>query len=613
MRDFLPLSAVCAMGLMLAVAAFLTVRGYYQAQAQQQFRRTAAYYSTSFKDDVARHVTSLGAIRAFVSASKDVTRWEFSSYAHQILPQNLGFRSVLWVPSIAQGGRAAYETALQQDGLYGLRIRDLTQQGNLVAARERKAYLPISYVEPFDGNDKLVGLDLAPIAPLDQMFQTAQRSGRVAASPPLLRNLVAGTHGPVVLLALPLSAHAAKDAAAPQGYALGVLQLQTLIGEAIGASSAPVQAAIAYQAKPGSAPMVLDGGASTPAQDWFAPSAFHQTLHFDIAGRPFLLALRSTGHADAVTEVYVPLGAALLVITLMALLAQNMSTTIRRKRLVERAVILRTTELRDANASLRDEVEQRRQAEADLRIARDRAESASRAKSAFMATMSHELRTPLNSIIGFSSILAQGKDAPAPRQREYAGEILGSGKRLLELINDILDLTQMDRHPARSDDTLVYLADCAAQVVQDAQASAAAGGVLLKAAIPDALPALYGDGKRLTRALAHLVSNAVKFTPKGGAAVITAAYDHDGALVLDVTDTGVGMDLEAKVVARQAFAQHDDKLGRKYEGIGLGLTYVSRVAELHDAELTIVSEAGKGTRVRLIFPHHRIAEQREVA
>ena len=616
LRDFLPLSAVCAVGLTLAVAAFITVRGYYQAQAQQQFRRSATYYSTSFKDDVARHVTSLAAIRAFVSASKGVTRWEFSTYAHQILPQNLGFRAVLWVPTVSSQDRAAYETGLQEDGLYGLRIRELTDQGDIVAAADRAAYLPISFVEPFDGNDNLVGLDLSLLHPLDEMFHAAQQTGRVAASPPLFRNLVAGTHGPVVLLAFPLSAKdAGADAAgaAPQGYALGVLQLQTLIAEAMGPAGAPVQAAIGYQEPVRGAAMVLESDTARPADAWFKDAAFHQTVRFDIAGRHFLLALRSTGHADPVTQLYVPLGASLLVIMLMALLTQNMSTTIRRTRLVERAVVARTAELRYANESLRGEVEQRRQAEAELRVARDRAESASRAKSSFMANMSHELRTPLNAIIGFSSILAGAKSGPEEQQREYAGEIWGSGKRLLDLINDILDLTQMDKPPALDEDMLVYLPDCAAQAVLEAEPAARAACVLLKTAMPDHLPALYGDGKRLTKALSHLVSNAVKFTPKGGAAVISAARGVGGTLILDVTDTGVGMPPDARINVRQAFSQHDGRLGRKYEGVGLGLTYVGKVAELHDAELTIISEVGKGTCVRLTFHHHRVAENREVA
>ena len=121
-RDFLPLSAVFAIGLALAISTFVAVRGHYQSLDQQQFRRNATYYSTSFKDDVARHVTSLAAIRAFVSASKSVTRWEFSNYAAQILPQNLGFRAVLWVPSVSLQARQSYEAGLQDDGLYGLGI-----------------------------------------------------------------------------------------------------------------------------------------------------------------------------------------------------------------------------------------------------------------------------------------------------------------------------------------------------------------------------------------------------------------------------------------------------------------------------------------------------------
>src|ERR1700744_3979635 len=114
-RDFLSLSAVFATGLVLSISAFMTVHGYYDALDQQQFRRNVTYYSTSFKDDVARHVTSLAAIRAFVSASRVVTRWEFSVYANQIMPQNLGFRAVIWVPRVSRESRRSYEAGLQQD------------------------------------------------------------------------------------------------------------------------------------------------------------------------------------------------------------------------------------------------------------------------------------------------------------------------------------------------------------------------------------------------------------------------------------------------------------------------------------------------------------------
>ena len=113
-KDFLALSAICVAGVLLAAGAFFFVRGYYQTLEQQRFRRDATYYATSFKDDVARHVSSLAAIRAFVSASRGVSRWEFSAFAQQILAQNLGFRAVLWVPRVTKLDRVTYETTCKR-------------------------------------------------------------------------------------------------------------------------------------------------------------------------------------------------------------------------------------------------------------------------------------------------------------------------------------------------------------------------------------------------------------------------------------------------------------------------------------------------------------------
>jgi len=113
-RDFLPLSVICVAGILLAAGAFFVVRDYYQTREQQRFRRDATYYVTSLKDDVARHVSSLAAIRAFVTASRGVSRWEFSAFAQQILAQNLGFRAVLWVPRVTKLDRVTYETTCKR-------------------------------------------------------------------------------------------------------------------------------------------------------------------------------------------------------------------------------------------------------------------------------------------------------------------------------------------------------------------------------------------------------------------------------------------------------------------------------------------------------------------
>jgi signal transduction histidine kinase len=604
-------SIALAAGLMLSILVFVLVRGYYQTLDRQEFQHDATTYVTNFKSGVERHVTSLAAIQAFVSSSRSVTRWGFSAFAHQTLPRNSGFKAVLWVPHVTQAGRASYEAQLQRDGLYGLRIREVSSKGALVSAGVRESYLPVGYVEPFDGNGRLVGLDLSDDPVAAQLFATAQRTGRVAASSPVTDTLVAGAHGPVVLIAFPFDSASPGEASvdvpmAPRGYALGVLELDRIIGD-LSAPSQFLQAAIAYRASPHSAPVILGGNGSPTVERWFGNDVFHQAVPFDIAGQHFILALRSAGHGDP-TRIYAPLGAAMLAIAFTALLVQNMLTTILRKRTVERAVVTRTAELHDLNRALSSEVEQRRQAEAGLRVARDKAENANRAKSAFLATMSHELRTPLNAIIGFSGLLVQDPHKFDPRSADYLEEIHGSGVRLLELINDILDLIQMDSSDVTMSGEPVYLADCIANVIAKMLPEAEKGGITLTSAVPDGLPLVRGDGKRLQKALRHLVSNAIKFTGSGGKARIAAYLNPDNSLAIEVRDNGPGMPAEAQAQIQEAFSQYDSRLARNHEGLGLGLTFVHRVAETHGAKLHINSPPGEGTSVTITFPSYRFTQ-----
>ena len=523
--DFFPVCAVLVLGLTLSVSVFGAVRGYYQAADRQQFQRDAAFYGANFKNDIERHVTSLAAFQAFVLASHSVTRWEFSAFAHLTLPRNSGFKAVLWVPRVTAPGRAAYEAQLHSDGLYGLAIRDISAGGTLVRADARASYRPVGYVEPFDGNGGLIGVDLSSDPVYAHLFNTADRTGQVAASPPRARSLIEGAKGPVVLIAFPLGPSANGTVAAgkppPQGYAVGVLQLDSLIAETMDAHSAPMQAAIVFGAGAGQSLLSKHGLHAMALNTWFGDAPLHQTLPFDIAGQHFALALRSSGHGDQLTRLYAPMGAALLVLALIAMLVQSMLTMTLRKRMVERAVIARTAELRTVNQALTAEVEQRRDAEAGLRIARDRAETASRAKSAFMATMSHELRTPLNAIIGFSDILTGKAQSLDAQSADYVSEIHDNGARLLDLINDILDLVQMESGDGIAGRDPIYLIDCIGTVMAKLQPLAEKAGVTLISAVQDNLPVLYGDNKHLQKALLHLGANAIKFTARGGKARIT--------------------------------------------------------------------------------------------
>jgi two-component system cell cycle sensor histidine kinase PleC len=244
-------------------------------------------------------------------------------------------------------------------------------------------------------------------------------------------------------------------------------------------------------------------------------------------------------------------------------------------------------------------------AETNLRLhaALAEARSAGRAKSKFLASVSHELRTPLNAIIGFSEIMAGAALGPIPeRYREYAGDILASGRHLLELINDLLDMAkievgEMRAHPAEID---VEGALRAAQ--RQLREAAAKGGVAMTLAGPDSPPVLAADPRHFRQMLLNLLSNAVKFTGPGGEIALSAEIDPAGGLVVAVRDTGIGMSAEDLELALRPFGQVANALTRAHDGTGLGLPIVKALAELNGAEFRIDSAPGNGTRAELRFP-----------
>ena len=443
----------------------------------------------------------------------------------------------------------------------------------------------------------------------------ARQQGRQVASSPEVQALVEGARPPVVLVAFPLNRpkgpRGKGSPEGPEGFVLGILQLDGVIEHAIG-SHAPIQAAIGY-GNPANPAVFLAGQQqkTTSLVQWFGDAEFHQKVAFAVAGQPFFLVLRSAHHGNELTRLYAPMGAGLLVLALTAMLAQSMITTILRKRGVERAVIERTAELRALNRTLSEEVEQRRQAEAALWVAKDKAESANRAKSAFLSTMSHELRTPLNAIIGFSSLLTQPGHALDAKTADYVEEINRSGVRLLDLINDILEITQMDTEDGAGNE-LVPVSDIIESAIAKTQPQADSAGVSLERQVGDGLPALHGDYRRLQRALSNLLSNAVKFNRAGGWAHI-AAFADQGNVTIEVSDNGLGMPPGMEAVVTDIFSQYDMSLARRHEGVGLGLTFVYRVAHYHDASLAISSKLGEGTTVTLTFPARRVARALEVA
>jgi PAS domain S-box-containing protein len=248
-------------------------------------------------------------------------------------------------------------------------------------------------------------------------------------------------------------------------------------------------------------------------------------------------------------------------------------------------------------------------AQAALVAAKEEAETASRTKSQFLAHMSHELRTPLNAILGFSEVIRDAVVGPVePRYADYAGDIHKAGQHLLNLINDVLDLSKIEVGRLALHDDPVSLADVIATCCRLVSERAREGNVTITDELPLDLPAVRGDALRLKQVVLNVLSNAVKFTPPGGAVRITAACEADGGLILKVIDTGIGMAADDIPVALAPFRQVEGALSRRYEGTGLGLPLAKSLIELHEGTLEIASTVGSGTTVLIRLPARRVLQ-----
>ena len=244
----------------------------------------------------------------------------------------------------------------------------------------------------------------------------------------------------------------------------------------------------------------------------------------------------------------------------------------------------------------------------ELEKTRDAAETANRAKSHFLANISHELRTPLNAIIGFSSILMNqlfGALGDA-KYLEYAKDINESGSHLLEIINDILDLSKAEAGKLILNYEEVYISKAISKCITIISDRANKGKVKITTDVSKMLPPLLVDRLRFVQILLNVISNAVKFTPEGGSVHISVATkETEGEVtefIIKVQDTGIGMSNADIEHAFQSFGQVDSGLNRKYEGTGLGLPLTQKLLELHYGNLKIESDIGKGTLVTLSFP-----------
>ena len=306
------------------------------------------------------------------------------------------------------------------------------------------------------------------------------------------------------------------------------------------------------------------------------------------------VALRCAWAPD---PVYFALGGTIIALEAFFLLvARNLQDT-------ARDMLIFKAQKEDLIADLRRE-------KATAEAERKRAESANEAKSSFLATMSHELRTPLNAIMGFSEVLKREMFGPltVPAYRNYADDIHHSGNYLLNLINDILDLSRIEAGRRELEEEPVSVLVAVEEANHLLLMKAAEKAITVEVKVPESLPKLLADKRALHQIIINLLSNAIKFTPNGGRVEISAARSATGGLSISFSDNGPGIPAHEIDLAMGAFARGSLATKKAIDGAGLGLPIVKGLIEVHGGSVSIRSKPGNGTQVLVSFPARRVLD-----
>ncbi|MCD2172811.1 ATP-binding protein [Rhizobium sp. C4] len=259
-------------------------------------------------------------------------------------------------------------------------------------------------------------------------------------------------------------------------------------------------------------------------------------------------------------------------------------------------------------AVIRD-ITQWKRTEDELKNAKRAAETANAHKSDFLAKVSHEIRTPLNAIIGFSEMMSNERFGPIGNQRyiEYANDISRSGRHVLDIVNDLLDISKIEAGEMDLDFTAVRLNATVTEAISLLQPQANSQRVIVRTALSERLPDVVADTRSVKQILINILANAIKFTPSGGQIVVSTAYEPNGCVLLRIRDTGIGMTREELEQAMKPFKQAPSGAARQRgEGTGLGLPLTKAMAEANRATFSVSSTPNEGTLVEISFPSQRV-------
>ncbi|WP_338287098.1 CHASE domain-containing protein [Luteolibacter sp. LG18] len=570
----------------LIVGAALTFTGAYFTHRHYHEVARLRYEAMTDKvvSELARKMTlpvyGLKGARGVYAASQSVERREFKAYVasrdlEREFPGVLGFG---FIEKVRRDHLADFIAAERADHAPDFEVRTAGSAPDLYV---------IKFVDPLETNRNAWGYDIGS----EPIRREAAEQAAASGQPTLTHHvrLQQSDHPECGFLWLVPVYRNGEDTTTPgarlaalQGFVYAPVVLEKVCQNLLAETAGMVDVEIYEGDQLTSANRLLDAdgipvtGEDAPGDRPHGGRPFYNVKTLDIGGRRWTCAMTATGTFDLSGEVGGP-----LVVTIGGLMVTASTFFLVRTLGARRFEAVRLAE---------------RMTE-DLRRATREAESASRAKSEFLAVMSHEIRTPMNGVIGMTSMLMDS--SLAPQQREYTEIIRSSGETLLALINDILDFSKIESGRLDLEQAPFSISPCVESTLDMLAMTAGNKGVDLLYEIQDSVPReVRGDITRFRQILINLVSNALKFTEKGEVVIAVSARHLVGSMKeihVSVRDTGIGISPQAHSRLFQPFTQVDASTTRKYGGTGLGLAISKRLATLMGGDLWLDSEVGKGS------------------
>jgi signal transduction histidine kinase/DNA-binding NarL/FixJ family response regulator len=569
--------ALCA-GVVVSILAAGLIREWEQRALEQNTKELAEAAVGKLQTKALRSMEILYSVAALFDAQGSIGRAEFTSFVGQGLSRQPALLALDWVPCVPDRDRAAYESAARADGLPDFCFREIDSFGLSVPARRRPEYVPVYYVAPRHGNESAVGYDLNSDASRRLALEQARDTGRPVATSPL--HLVQESARQTGLLVL-LPVYRGQPQSQPErreklaGFAVAVFRVDDL-----------VTAAINEMERKGIDARLVDESVHESIYDgsglwkFGQPAPFKGHVDFEMAGRRWILEYQPTVSFSSAQ----PRGQWLLV------LAGGLSLTI----LVTSHFYRewkRARESAAANTALQVEIAVRQKAE-------KAAAAANQAKSDFLASMSHEIRTPLNAILGYAQLLQHDRQLTSEQRDSIAG-ISASGRHLLGLINEILDLSKIEAGRMELNTADFDVTALASSLRATFQPLCAQKRIGFRIKCDPGPQRLHGDEGKLRQVLINLLGNALKFTG-AGEIYLGIRAENDGGWLFEVIDTGLGIPEEEQTDIFKPF--HQGRNAAHQGGTGLGLAIAQRQVELLGGALRLHSERGCGSRFYFIIP-----------